>query len=161
MRETADRHWMQLAIDKAKTALATGQHPFGAVVIGPGGQLVSAEHNLVERNHDASAHGEVVATRAAGQALGSEMLAGCTLYTTCEPCLMCSSLIIRCGLVRVVYGARSSDLYGYASTLGHRVEEVVEWANRQKLNGDTPITVTPDFMRDECLELYARWPERS
>lgn len=159
MNETDDKKWMQLAIDKAKTALATGQHPFGAVVIGPDGQLISAEHNLVEQDHDASAHGEVVAIRA-GQTLGTEMLTGCTLYTTCEPCLMCGSLIIRCGLVRVVYGARSSDLDGYSVTLGHRVEEVVEWANQQKLNGDTPIIVTPDFMRDECLELYANWPER-
>jgi tRNA(adenine34) deaminase len=161
MPENADRHWMQLAIERARTALEAGQHPFGAVVIGPDGQLVSAEYNLVERDHDASAHGEVVAIRAAGQALGSEMLTGCTLYTTCEPCLMCGSLIIRCGLVRVVYGARSTDLSGYDATLGHHFEEVVEWANRQKLNGDILVTVTPDFMRDECLELYAHWPDRS
>ena len=158
MDENTDRRWMQLAIEKAKTALENGQHPFGAVVVGPDGQLVAAEHNLVERDFDASAHGEVVAIRAAGKALASVMLTGCTLYTTCEPCLMCGSLIIRCGLVRVVYGARSSDLRGYASTLGHRVEDVIEWANRQRLNGDTPVSVTPDFMREECLELYARWP---
>ncbi|MBN9393258.1 MAG: nucleoside deaminase [Chloroflexi bacterium] len=158
MDTNADHRWMQLAIDKAKSALENGQHPFGAVVVGPDGQLVAAEHNLVEQDFDASAHGEVVAIRAAGKALASVMLTGCTLYTTCEPCLMCGSVIIRCGLTRVVYGARATDLRGYTSTLGLHVEEVVEWANREKLNGDTPITVTPDFMRDECLELYARWP---
>lgn len=161
MTHTADHKWMQLAIDRALAALAEGQHPFGAVVVGPDGQLVSAEHNLVERDYDPSAHGEVVAIRVAGRVVSNPVLTGCTLYTTCEPCLMCGSLIVRCGIVRVVYGARSSDLYGYQSTLGHRVEEVAEWANRQKLNGDTPLTVTPNFMREECLELYTRWPERS
>ena len=158
MSDNADQHWMEQAINLAKKALAEGQHPFGAVVTGPDGRLVAGEHNLVERDHDASAHGEVVAIRVAGRALGSEMLTSCTLYTTCEPCLMCGSLIIRCGIVRVVYGARSTDLYNYRATLEHKVEEVVDWANRQA--GKTIITVTSDFMRQECLELYANWPER-
>ena len=153
-----DQHWMQQAINLAKAGLVAGQHPFGAVVVGPDGRLVAAGHNLVERDHDPSAHGEVVAIREAGRALGTEMLEGCTLYTTCEPCLMCGSLIIRCGVVRIVYGARSSDLNNYRATLDHRVEEVVDWANRQA--GETVITVTPEFMRQECLELYANWPER-
>lgn len=158
MSEIADRHWMEQAISLAKTALIAGQHPFGAVVTDEDGSLVARGYNLVERDHDASAHGEVVAIRAAGQALGSEMLTGCTLYTTCEPCLMCGSLIIRCGIVRVVYGARSSDLYNYRATLGHTVEEVAAWANQQA--GLEVITITPEFMRSECLALYANWPPR-
>jgi tRNA(adenine34) deaminase len=158
LSETADRHWMEQAINLAKTALVGGQHPFGAVVTGQDGSLVAAGYNLVERDYDPSAHGEVVAIRAAGKALGSEMLTGCTLYTTCEPCLMCGSLIIRCGISRVVYGARSSDLFNYQATLGHKFEEVTAWANQQA--GSEVISVTPGFMREECLTLYANWPER-
>jgi tRNA(adenine34) deaminase len=156
LSEVADRHWMERAINLAKLALVAGQHPFGAVVAWPGGSLVAEGYNLVERDHDASAHGEVVAIREAGRVLGCELLSGCTLYTTCEPCLMCGSLIIRCGIGRVVYGARSSDLYDYQPTLGHKVEEVVAWANEQA--GREVITVTADFMREECLELYRNWP---
>ncbi len=158
MSNAADREWMGQAITLAKAGLAAGQHPFGAVVTGPDGRLVAGGYNLVTRDHDASAHGEVVAIRAAGQVLGHEMLTGCTLYTTCEPCLMCGSLIIRCGIVRVVYGARSTDLFNYRATLGHKVEEVIEWANQQA--GTAIITIRPDFMRQECLNLYANWPER-
>jgi tRNA(adenine34) deaminase len=158
LSKEVDRHWMEQAIKLAESGLAAGQHPFGAVVTGLDGNLVAGGHNLVERDHDASAHGEVVTIRLAGQALGSEMLTGCTLYTTCEPCLMCGSLIVRCGIVRVVYGAKSTDLFGYRATRDHRVEEVVEWANQQA--GSEIITVTPDFMRQECLELYANWPPR-
>lgn len=157
MSEITDKFWMELAINLAKGALAAGQHPFGAVVAGPDGRLIAAGHNHVERDHDPSAHGEVVAIRAAGQSLGTDKLNGCTLYTTCEPCLMCGSLIVRTGIERVVYGARSTDLSNYNSTLGHKVEDVVAWANSQP--GAVPIAVTADFMREECLELYANWSE--
>src|SRR5262245_8245132 len=100
--EAQDARFMELALTQAETAVREGQTPFGAVVIGRDGQLIAEGHNRVRAELDPAAHGEIVAIRNAWRRLGSwQLLAGATLYTSCEPCLLCSFVITQVAFRRV------------------------------------------------------------
>lgn len=96
---------MALAIDEARLALATGDVPVGAVVVGPDGTVIGRGHNAREAVGDPTAHAEVLALREAAQALGEWRLAGCTLVVTLEPCAMCAGATMLARVPRLVLGA--------------------------------------------------------
>jgi tRNA(adenine34) deaminase len=79
--------------------------PVGAVILDPAGALIARAHNRRESDADPTAHAEIVAIRAAGRALGSWHLDGCTLVVTLEPCTMCAGAVVAARIERVVYGA--------------------------------------------------------
>ena len=83
--------------------------PFGAVIVGPDGDVVAEGCNRVTSANDPTAHAEVAAIRAACTAVGSFQLAGCTLYTSCEPCPMCLSAAYWARVDAIVYGASRAD----------------------------------------------------
>jgi guanine deaminase len=83
--------------------------PFGAVIVGPDGQVISEGCNRVTSANDPTAHAEVSAIRAACAALASFKLEGCTLYTSCEPCPMCLSAAYWARLDGIVFGASRED----------------------------------------------------
>ena len=96
---------MREALDEAQKALLHGDVPVGAVVLDPQGVLIARAHNNREGTGDPTAHAEVLAIRAAAEAIGSWRLEGCTLVVTLEPCTMCAGAIVLSRLERVVYGA--------------------------------------------------------
>jgi tRNA(adenine34) deaminase len=93
------------ALTIARDALAVGEVPVGAVVLDETGRLVASAHNERERDHDPTAHAEVVALRRAGHALGSWQLTGYTLAVTLEPCTMCAGAAVLARVERIVFGA--------------------------------------------------------
>lgn len=95
---------MQLALEQAQHAWDLGEVPVGAVVV-KDGVVIARGYNQPIGRHDPSAHAEIVALRAAAQALGNYRLPGCELYVTLEPCVMCSGAMMHARLARVVYGA--------------------------------------------------------
>ena len=96
---------MRLALDEARGALATGDVPFGAVVLDPSGEVVARGRNVREAEGDPTGHAEVVALRAAARALGEWRLTGCTLVVTLAPCTMCAGAAVLARVGRVVFGA--------------------------------------------------------
>ena len=96
---------MQLALDAAKAAAERGEVPVGAILLGPDGALLATAGNAVEAGHDASAHAELLAMRAATRALGAPRLPGCTLVVTLEPCAMCAAAMVHFRIARLVFGA--------------------------------------------------------
>ncbi|MBD2462441.1 nucleoside deaminase [Oscillatoria sp. FACHB-1407] len=98
------RHWMERAIALAETAGQAGEVPVGAVIVGATGELIAEGENRRERDHDPTAHAEILALRAAGRSLQSWHLNDCTLYVTLEPCPMCAGAIIQARLGTLVYG---------------------------------------------------------
>jgi len=84
---------------------ARGEVPVGAVILDPAGAPLARAHNQRESDADPTAHAEIVAIRAAGRALGSWHLDGCTLVVTLEPCTMCAGAMVAARIARVVYGA--------------------------------------------------------
>ena len=152
-----DAHFMNLALKQADAAVASGQTPFGAVVVSQSGQLVGQGHNTVRADGDPTAHGEVVAIRDAWRRLGSrQMIAGCTLYSSCEPCLLCSFVITQIRIRRVVFAARGTDVPTYKPLLGMDLLAASIWVNAQP---DWPrLEVVGDFMRERALTTIAAFP---
>jgi len=106
-------HYMRMALQQAARAAQQGEVPVGAVVVAGG--RVFAAHNAPIATHDASAHAEMRAIRAACAALGNYRLNGATLYVTLEPCCMCAGLIVHARIAHVVYGARDPKTGAVAS----------------------------------------------
>ncbi len=96
---------MREALDEARAALATGDVPIGAVVLGPDGETVGRGRNVREADHDPTGHAEVVALREAARARGEWRLDGHTLVVTLEPCTMCAGAAVLSRVERVVFGA--------------------------------------------------------
>jgi len=94
---------MWAALAEAKAALDHDDVPIGAVVARDG-EVVAAARNERELRNDPTAHAEVLALRAAAEALGTWRLHGCTMYVTLEPCVMCAGALVLARIDRVVYG---------------------------------------------------------
>jgi len=101
---TGDIDFLQAALAQAREARDAGEVPVGAVVV-CAGRTIATGQNLVLRTNDPTAHAEVVALRAAAIALKNYRLTGCTLYTTLEPCSMCSGAILHARISRLVFAA--------------------------------------------------------
>ncbi len=95
---------MTRALDEARAAAARGEVPVGAVVVRDGTMLAAAGNRTEELN-DPTAHGEMLALRAAAQILGNARLGGCDLYVTLEPCPMCAQAISLFRIRRLYFGA--------------------------------------------------------
>jgi tRNA(adenine34) deaminase len=112
-----DLELMQAAMDEARAAEAAGEVPIGAVVLFDGG-IIARGQNRVLRENDPTAHAEVVALRAAGQAIGNYRLTGCTLVSTLEPCAMCAGAMIHARIDRLVFAADDPKAGAAGSVLG-------------------------------------------
>ena len=99
-----DTELMTQALAQARMALKHDDVPIGAVVV-VDGQVIAAAHNERELRGDPTAHAEVLAIRAAAEAVGSSRLDGATLVSTLEPCPMCAGAALNARLGRVVFGA--------------------------------------------------------
>ena len=103
--ETAsDTAYMRAAIEQARVAVAAGEVPVGAVLV-HAEAIIAAGHNTPIASHDPTAHAEMAALRAGGQALGSYRLTDTTLYVTLEPCMMCAAAMVHARVRRLVFGA--------------------------------------------------------
>lgn len=109
---------MHRALALAKSAAEAGEVPVGAVIVNAG-KVIAEAHNAPRELHDPTAHAEVLAIRAAAQALGSERLADCELWVTLEPCAMCAGTITHARIGKLYYAA--SDPKGGAVEHGARV----------------------------------------
>ena len=96
---------MGRALDLAADAARVGDVPVGAVVVAPSGEVIGEGANLREADGDPTAHAEIVALRAAAQAIGEWRLEGCTLVVTLEPCPMCAGALMLARISRLVLGA--------------------------------------------------------
>ena len=119
------------ALAEARQAESAGEVPIGAVII-KDGVILAAAHNQPRGLSDPTAHAELLAIRAAAQALGNERLDGCELWVTLEPCPMCAGAVVMSRIGRLVFGAWN-DEYGAAGSrwdlvrdrrLNHRAEVI-------------------------------------
>lgn len=99
-----DERFMREALALAAEGAARGEVPVGAVLV-QGDEVIGRGYNCPISTSDPSAHAEMVAIRAAAQALANYRLPGSTLYVTLEPCAMCAGLIVHSRVQRVVFGA--------------------------------------------------------
>ncbi len=110
---------MDEAVAEARAAAAAGDVPVGAVIVRHGVVLARSGNRTV-RDHDPTAHAELLAIRAAARAVGDWRLVECTLYVTLEPCAMCAGAIVLARLERLVFGAWD-DKAGMVGSVGDLV----------------------------------------
>jgi len=137
---------MSMALTQARAAAARGEVPVGAVVVGPDGRVLSQAGNRVEELCDPSAHAEMLAMRAAGAALQSPRLVGCTVYVTLEPCPMCAAAMVHFRPDRVVFGAY--DPKGGAVEHGPRLFERPGCLHRPDTIGGVQEGAASSLLRD-------------
>jgi tRNA(adenine34) deaminase len=100
-----DIEMMRVALEAARSALASGDIPVGAAIFNASEELIATGHNERELNNDPTAHAEVVAIRRATERLGDWHLTDHTLVVTLEPCAMCAGAIAQSRLQTVIFGA--------------------------------------------------------
>eukprot|EP01100_Stratorugosa_tubuloviscum_P007530 TRINITY_DN3122_c1_g2_i1.p1 TRINITY_DN3122_c1_g2~~TRINITY_DN3122_c1_g2_i1.p1 ORF type:complete len:160 (-),score=67.84 TRINITY_DN3122_c1_g2_i1:31-510(-) len=100
-------------IELAQQAVNNGNHPFGALLVHNDKIIVEAE-NTVNTEKDATAHAETNLLRIAGKTINSQILKDSILYTSTEPCMMCSSAMYWAGISHVVYCCSETTLAKYA-----------------------------------------------
>lgn len=109
---------MRAALDAAADAASQGEVPVGAVVV-LDGRIIATAANAPRTRHDPTAHAEMLAIRAAAEAIGGDRLTDCDLWVTLEPCAMCAGAIAHARIARLYYGA--SDPKGGAVEHGPRL----------------------------------------
>ena len=110
----ADRRWLERAVALAWQARERGDHPFGALLVLPGGGLLEALNSVVTGG-DPTGHAETNLVRLAGKA-DRASLSGSVLYTSTEPCAMCAGAIYWSGIGRVVFALSELSLRAIASS---------------------------------------------
>jgi tRNA(adenine34) deaminase len=142
-----DELYLRAAIAEAEAAEGAGEVPIGAVIVSPTGEIIARGNNRVLRDHDPTAHAEIVALRAAGLALENYRLlteeGGCTLYVTLEPCAMCAGAILHARIARLVYAAPDPKAGACGS--------VLSVMNHPQLNHK--LEVTSGLLAEECSML--------
>ncbi|WP_328761415.1 MULTISPECIES: nucleoside deaminase [unclassified Streptomyces] len=110
MITTADEELLRRAIAIAARAVALGDAPYGTLLAGADGTVLVEAHNTVRRDNDITAHPELKLARWAARELDPATAARTTMYTSCQPCGMCTGAIVRSGLGRVVYALSTGQL---------------------------------------------------
>jgi tRNA(adenine34) deaminase len=149
-----DERWMREAL---KVATSRGSDPastpIGCVIVRDG-RVIGAAHNECQTLHDATAHAEMVAFRRAGLELADAdnlggQLRGATLYSTLQPCGMCTMASIWSKVNRIVFGAGRDDVHKSYFEVRHvNTLDFIAKAYRDDL------TFTGGILRDECTRLY-------
>ena len=138
---------MDIALAEAKLAAQAGEVPVGAVIVDAGsGTVVAAAHNRVERDHDPTAHAEMLAIRTAAAKLGRTRLDGLDLYVTLEPCAMCAQAIAFARLRRLYWGA--SDPKGGGVENGPRIFAQSTCHHRPELYGGIGEREAAELLQD-------------
>lgn len=142
--------FLRRAIQLATANVTSGAGgPFGAVIVRDG-RIVGEGVNTVTTAHDPTAHGEVNAIRAAARALGSFSLAGCQLYTSCEPCPMCLAAAYWARVDAIYYGASAAD----AARAGF--DDAVFYEELRKPAGERKVP-SKQLLADEAWTSFAAW----
>jgi tRNA(adenine34) deaminase len=151
MTSDSDVNFMRKALQAAaEDGSDPALSPIGCVIV-MDGRIIAAERHHVDDHHDAVAHAEIEAIRQAGRQFENGQLRGATLYTTLQPCGMCTMACIWSKVGRIVYGAGREDVHQMYFEARHvDTLEFVAKAYRDDL------TIHGGVLREECCKLYYR-----
>ena len=139
---------MAASVEEAKKSAVSGQYAIGAVVVDSQGNIISIAHTTISENKDATEHAEMNAIREACKVLNSQYLENCWLYTTLEPCTMCTSAAIWAKMKGIVFGASQKDARDFSwRQIDISAKEVAQ-------KGNPKLEIIENFMREECKNLF-------
>jgi guanine deaminase len=148
----SNEDFMQMAIDLSEYNVKQGQGgPFGAVIV-KDGMVVARSANKVVPTNDPTAHAEVSVIRLACQELNTYSLAGCEIYTSCEPCPMCLGAIYWARIDKIYYANTKAD----AAKIGFDDHFIYDELDLPMEKRKLPHV---QLMRDEALNAFKLWEE--
>jgi len=136
--------WMREALSEARKAESEDEVPIGAVVL-LNEKIIGRGHNRPIREHDPTAHAEIIALRQATHNIANYRLPGSVLIVTIEPCVMCVGAMIQARIEELIYGA--------ADPKSGAVKSCYQMADENKLNHK--IQVTSGILEEECGSLMS------
>lgn len=149
-RSIEHAQYIRTCYELANHAHAIGNHPFGALLVKDGEVILKAE-NTVNTDHDVTCHAELNLVSQASRSFSVETLANCTLYTSTEPCPMCTGAIYWAGIPEIVYGAA-------AKTLAAMADETFVLESRVILGeGRSRVRVIGPVLEEEGLQVLKPW----
>ncbi|HOJ37484.1 MAG TPA: nucleoside deaminase [Ignavibacteriales bacterium] len=96
-------YFMNIALNEAKKAFKKNEIPIGAIIV-HNEQIITKAHNLTIKNNNSLKHAELIVIEKALKKLKAKTLEDCTIFITCEPCIMCCGAILLSGISNIVYG---------------------------------------------------------
>jgi tRNA(Arg) A34 adenosine deaminase TadA len=150
MTRQPNLEFLRRAIALATENVTSGRGGPFAALIARDGKVIAEGVNMVTATNDPTAHGEVTAIREACKALNTFMLAGCELYTSCEPCSMCLAASHWARLDAVYFGAGAED----AAKAGFDDAYLYEEFRKDPADRSLPAE---QFLRDEAWASFAAW----
>ena len=150
------RQFMGAAIKEALKSKEDGDYAIGAVIV-KDNKIIIKVGNKVKSNNDPTNHAELIAIQEAAKLLGTRHLENCILYTTHEPCPMCTSAAIWARMEGIVAGARMEDMSEFRTKVQNK-----EWSWRTIdipasvviEKGSPRLILIEEFMREECKKLF-------
>ena len=136
-----DNYFMNLALREAKKAYDLNEVPIGCIIT-DGNKVISRAFNKREKDQSPLSHAESLAIIKACKKLSTWKLDGYTLYVTCEPCLMCTSLIYQTRIKRVVYGTKEAKFGALGSVI-----------NLNDYNFNHKVDLTTGIKESECSKI--------
>lgn len=143
-----DHLWfMKIALEQAEQAYRLQEVPVGAILVSPGGEILSKQHNLKEVNFNPVAHAEILAITEGAKKLQNWRLTDCYLYVTLEPCPMCLTALVQARVKACVFGAY--DQKGGALSLGYHLH------SDKRLNHQ--FSIVGGVMHFECSRILSQF----
>jgi tRNA(Arg) A34 adenosine deaminase TadA len=149
--QTINLTLLRRAISLAASAREHGNHPFGALLADENGLVLLEAENTVNTASDATGHAETNLVRLASQKYPFEVLAKTTLYTSTEPCPMCSGAIFWSGIGRVIYALSEDGLY---SMTGESPESLKLPCREVFARGGRPVEVSGPLLEEEASKVH-------
>lgn len=144
---------LRTAIDLARRSRGRGNHPFGALLADADGVVLAEAENTVVSEHDVTGHAETNLVRIASRRFDRACLRLCTMYTSTEPCAMCSGAIYWCGIGRVVYGLSEAGLLKLTGS--HADNPTMSLPCRDVFgHGQDSVTVVGPALEDEARSVH-------
>ncbi|HZK68335.1 MAG TPA: nucleoside deaminase [Paludibacter sp.] len=144
-----NKKFMRKAIALSIQNIQKGGGPFGAVIV-KNGKVIASGVNRVTMTTDPTAHAEITAIRKASRKLGTFDLAGCDIYTSCEPCPMCLGAIYWAHLDKMYYGNTKSDAKSIGFDDSFIYDEIELKPEKRRL-------LTTQLLPDEAIEAFKTW----
>jgi tRNA(Arg) A34 adenosine deaminase TadA len=148
-----DEHFLARTFDVARRSMGNGNHPFGAILVGSDRKVLIETENGYMPAHDGTAHAERLLATEACRTFKAEVLAGATIYSSAEPCAMCSGAIYWAGIGRLVYGLSEARLR--AITGNHPENPTLDLPCRAVFEtGQRSTEVIGPLLEDEAAALH-------
>lgn len=145
--------FLRRSFDVARRARLNGNHPFGAILVSAAGKVLMEVENGFMPDRDMTGHAERLLATQASKQFAPEVLAGCTLYTSAEPCAMCAGAIYWSGIGRVVFGLTERQLK--SMTGNHAENPTLDLPCRTVFAaGQRRVEVIGPLLEDEAAALH-------